>query len=273
MMEPFQIDRKDGIKFTIPEWKGILAGFTTKNGGVSKTEFASLNLGLHVHDEREAVVENRELLAESLSFPLYKWVFADQIHSNHIEKITDAHIGKGTEYYSDSIAKADGLYTSGKGIMLALCYADCVPLYFYAPTKGLIGAAHAGWKGSVSDIGGKMVQKWEEDEGVSPNEVKVVIGPSIGSCCYVVDDYVKNFVDQIVSEISSKPYDEISTGQYTLDLKQLNKLLLLRAGIKEENIFISQLCTSCEKDYFFSHRRDKGKTGRMLSYIGFQEEI
>lgn len=272
MFEPFEINGEDRLAFTIVDWKELVTGFTTKNGGVSKGEFVSLNLGLHVHDERETVVRNRELVAKSLSFPLRKWVFADQIHSNHIEKVTCDDLGKGTEYYEECIAKADGLYTDEKGIMLALCYADCVPLYFYAPTKGLIGAAHAGWKGSVSDIAGNMVRQWTKNENVHPDEIKVAIGPSIGACCYVVDDYVKDFVDHIIAEIDSKPYVEVSTGQYTLNLKKLNKLLLLQAGIKEENILVSQFCTSCEKEHFFSHRRDQGKTGRMLSYIGFKEE-
>ncbi|MGM7720286.1 peptidoglycan editing factor PgeF [Metabacillus sp. Hm71] len=272
--EPFQ--QKDTAFLSLPQWdnliKGLTVGFTTKSGGVSSDAYSTLNLGLHVQDQPEKVVQNREILASKLSFPTKNWVFAEQIHSTHIEKVSIQDRGRGLTAYKDGLSGSDGLYTKDDGVMLSLCFADCVPLYFIAPEKHLIGLAHAGWKGTVNDIGGEMVRKWINEEDADPKNIKVAIGPAIGHCCYIVDDKVISAINKIVIKKYSVPYRSVSDGQYTLDLKQLNKYLLLESGVKEENITISQQCTSCENDLFFSHRRDAGKTGRMLSFIGINKE-
>lgn len=267
--EPFKL--RDTTHMSLAKWedqiKGITAGFSTKVGGVSKDHFSSLNLGLHVQDQTSLVLENRDILAKSINSPLNKWVFAEQIHSTYIKKVSTFDCGKGLSSYKDGVANCDGLYTSDKEIVLSLCFADCVPLYFFAPEKPLVGIAHAGWRGTVSDIGGDMVRKWQAIEGIHPKDVKVAIGPSIGSCCYVVDENVITQIDITRINNYSIPFCSVSKGQYKLDLKSLNKYYLMEAGIKEENISISQLCTSCEGELFFSHRRDDGMTGRMLGFI------
>jgi YfiH family protein len=272
--ESFQL--KDTTYLSLSHWEelveGLTVGFSSKNGGVSRESFSTLNLGLHVNDQLQTVVKNREILARRTSFPINNWVFAEQTHSNQIEKVTKQDCGRGLISYKDGLANCDGLYTSENGVMLSLCFADCVPLYFIAPKRPLIGVAHAGWKGTVSDIGGNMVRTWEKFEGVNPNDIKVAIGPSIGSCCYIVDERVISAINKNVIKHYPIPYSILSEGQYKLDLKQLNKCLLLEAGVKEQNMTISQYCTSCEKDLYFSHRRDEGKTGRMLSFIGINEE-
>ncbi|MBZ5748695.1 peptidoglycan editing factor PgeF [Metabacillus rhizolycopersici] len=273
-VEPFK--QKETTFLSLTHWEGLLkdltVGFTTKNGGVSSEEFSTLNLGLHVHDQTQNVVNNREILARKSSFSIENWVFAEQIHSTHIEKVTHKERGKGLHSYDEGLSKSDGLYTNESGVMLALCFADCVPLYFIAPNESLIGVAHAGWKGTVNDIAGEMIGRWKNDEGVNPHDVKVTIGPAIGPCCYVVDQRVISSINKDAIKHYPLPYSTVSEGQYKLDLKSLNKYLLLNAGVKEENITISQHCTSCENDTFFSHRRDGGKTGRMLSFIGINKE-
>lgn len=255
-----------------PVWKEInrelMIGFTTKNGGVSKGDFQSLNLGLHVKDNQDDVIANRSHLAETVEVPLENWVCADQVHDNRIYKVNGSDRGRGILTYDSAISKTDGLYTDEHNLMLALCYADCVPLYFYERNKNLIGTAHAGWKGSVKDIGGKMIETWLKEEAADIDAVYAIIGPSIGACCYVVDNYVIEQVNNALGACEVLPYHRVSDGQYSLDLKQLNKQLLLKAGLKESRILTSSLCTSCESDLFFSHRRDKGSTGRMFSFIG-----
>ena len=180
--------------------------------------------------------------------------------------------GIGAKEYETSFKKTDGFYTSDKNILLTLMYADCVPIFFYAPTSGFIGVAHAGWKGTVGEIAPKMVSALQS-EGVPLNEILVVIGPSICQNCYVVDDKVIDNVQKLLEEYDEKPYNLISEGQYQLDLKQLNMLLLEKAGIPKSHIEISTYCTSCHDDIFFSHRRDKGHTGRLMSFIGWKEDI
>jgi polyphenol oxidase len=250
----------------------IIAGFTTKLGGQSEQPFDSLNLGLHVHDDALRVRLNRQKVADLLSFPLSQWVCAEQIHGNHIEKVTNEHKGKGVFSYSDGVQGADGLYTTEKNILLVLCYADCVPIYFFAPKHQIIGAAHAGWRGTVRNICGKMIEIWRTKENINPEDIYVAIGPSIGSCCYIVDDKVIDQLREVLLQKEEAPFKNVSKGQYALDLKQANKQLLLQSGIPEHNIEISSYCTSCDDELFFSHRRDKGKTGRMISFIGLKED-
>ncbi|WP_273125396.1 peptidoglycan editing factor PgeF [Bacillus weihaiensis] len=267
--EPFK--QVDESFLAIQEWSDpvsyVTIGFTTRQGGYSDENFSTMNLGLHVKDDTNTVIKNREKIASSTPLSLSNWVFAEQTHSNHIKKVTSQDTGKGIHSYDKGVLDCDGLYTNEKGIMLSLCFADCVPLYFFSAEKKCIGLAHAGWQGTVKDISGEMIKQWQL-EGIEPQSVKVAIGPSIEACCYVVDDRVISAINELSLPRDHMSYEMISQGQYKLDLKQLNKNLLIRAGVKEENILTSNYCTSCDADKFFSHRRDHGKTGRMLSFIG-----
>ncbi|UOY93720.1 peptidoglycan editing factor PgeF [Ectobacillus sp. JY-23] len=264
--DPFQY--KAGVLY-VAEWEAVTAGFTTREKGVSTIPYASLNLGLHVEDRQEDVHENRRLLARKLHFPMRTWICSEQTHENVVQKVTKQDCGKGVYEYRESIAGTDGIYTNESDVLLTSCYADCVPLYFYAPSYHLIGLAHAGWKGTVKEIACNMIHKWTQEEGVPLTDIHVAIGPSIGNCCYVVDNRVMDAVKKVVTYEPK----QVEKGQYQIDLKTINRLLCLQCGIPEENIITSSYCTSCEEKLFFSHRRDRGKTGRMMSFIGFREGI
>ncbi|WP_307894311.1 peptidoglycan editing factor PgeF [Bacillus swezeyi] len=274
--KPFRLDAPSML--LIEDWNqtaetggAITAGFTTKNGGESKPPFQSLNTGLHVQDDEQHVTHNREEIADILQTDLNDWVFADQTHEDRIQKVTDEHRGKGALQYGTALAATDGLYTDRYNIFLALCFADCVPVYFYDPVRSLVGIAHAGWKGTVKGIAGKMVDTWISREGSNPADIHAVIGPSIGACCYIVDDHVINKVRNLPLQQEDKAFLPIKEGEYRLELKEVNRQLLLHAGIPNDQIKVSSLCTSCEHSLFFSHRRDQGKTGRMMSFIGVKE--
>ncbi|WP_342430524.1 peptidoglycan editing factor PgeF [Neobacillus sp. FSL H8-0543] len=271
-MEPFVLNNR--TFFSIESWgklfPRLVAGISTKNGGDSKGDFETLNLGFHVGDVKDTVCSNRNTLSKHLQFPLDHWVGAEQTHDIVIRKVTRSDRGKGSNSYSNAFKGTDGFYTKEEGILLTLCYADCVPLYFISPKLGMIGAAHAGWKGTVNEIARHMVEAWS-CEGVEADSIFVAIGPSICDKCYIVNDYVINFVENTLVDADKKPYNLVGDGQYTLDLRELNKLILMKAGVPEGNILTTSLCTSCDDNEFFSHRRDKGKTGRMLSYIGWKE--
>jgi len=273
--EPFIIDDNQDILY-LRGWNDIdnkvMAGFTTRIGGVSHTPFDTFNLGLHVKDNITDVITNRETLAKRLRFPLSQWVCAEQIHDKKVVKVTKKHVGLGVYNYEQGITGTDGIYTDNSNILLTLCFADCVPIYFFDPVKRLIGLAHAGWQGSVKNIASEIIQKWVINENVDPTNIKVVIGPSISECCYIVDDKVIEAAREALNNTTTDHYyTEVSKGQYRLDLKTLNKLLLIENGVSPSNIEVSSYCTSCESK-FFSHRRDKGKTGRMLSFIGLKED-
>jgi polyphenol oxidase len=271
-MEPFIMDNQSyfSIKNWMNQFPGLVAGITTKNGGNSTGFFENLNMGFHVGDLHESVCSNRDKLANLLHFPLKHWVGAEQTHDTLIKKVMKTDRGNGADSYENAFKGTDGFYTNKEGILLTLCYADCVPLFFVSPNYRMIGAAHAGWKGTVNEIARKMIEKWEE-EGIPAHQIFVTIGPSICEKCYIVNDYVINFVENTLVDVEKKPYNLIKEGQYELDLRKLNKMILLKAGVPEKNIQTSQLCSSCHQSEFFSHRRDHGKTGRMLSYIGWKE--
>ena len=229
-----------------------------------------MNTGLHVGDDASSVQMNRQVIADAAAVPLSDWVFADQTHEDRILKVTKEQRGRGSLHYHEALPGTDGLYTSETNMMLALCFADCVPLYFLAPQNGLMERLMPAGKEPSSKLVQKMVDVWVSQEGAKADHIQVVIGPSIGSCCYIIDDVVMDQVKQLPFS-TEDVYSEISPGQYKIDLKTLNKNVLLHAGIKEENIHVSSMCTSCNDQLFFSHRRDQGKTGRMMSFVGFKE--
>ncbi|NMH72247.1 peptidoglycan editing factor PgeF [Bacillus sp. RO2] len=272
MTEPFVLEKEQTL--SLPEWKGnasnLIVGFTTKNGGVSEGQFSTLNMGLHVNDSVDAVCQNKEILASRLNIPTKNWVGCDQTHEDKIIKVNSHDKGKGVYSYSTALAGTDGIYTDSENILLTLCFADCVPLYFYSKEHSLVGIAHAGWKGTVKNIAGNMINRWMED-GVNIDTIQVAIGPAISAQAYIVDDHVVNRVMDALPDVEKGTYmKEVSRGQYALDLKKVNFELLLKAGVKERNILCSSFCTSSNESLFFSHRRDKGKTGRMMSFIGLK---
>ncbi|GKU82392.1 peptidoglycan editing factor PgeF [Niallia sp. NCCP-28] len=271
-MEPFILQDKE--YFTIKSWcekhPQLAAGFSTKNGGLSEGDLASLNIAFHVNDAEETVRKNRRILADKLHFPMDNWVSAEQTHKITIKEAAKADKGKGAYNYESAVPDTDGFFTLEKGVLLTLCYADCVPLYFFHPKTGAIGIAHAGWKGTVLGIAKEMIEVFRS-HGIDSKEVQIVIGPSITEQHYIVDSKVIGEVDKIIKG-AIKPYKLVSPGQYQLNLQQLNRQILVDAGAKEEYIQITGYCTSKDEDYFFSHRRDRGKTGRMMSFIGWRED-
>jgi YfiH family protein len=271
VMEPFVL--KNQSYYTIKSWMsqfpGLVTGMTTKHGGASTGEFESLNLGFHVGDNRSQVCSNREKLSELLEFPLGHWVGAEQTHGVHLKKVSKEDRGNGSNSYENSIKDTDGFYTNEEGILLSLCFADCVPLFFIAPEFRMIGIAHAGWKGTVGQIAKEMIHAWGK-EGIRPEQISVVIGPSICEKCYIVDKRVIKLVENTLVGVEKLPYNLISDGQYSLDLREVNRQILLKSGVPETNILITGFCSSCDVE-FFSHRRDQGRTGRMLTFIGWKE--
>jgi polyphenol oxidase len=271
-MEPFI--QKNNSYYSITEWTNqypeLVVGFTTKHGGVSKAPFETLNFGFHVGDDNQAVYQNRLVLSKEINFPLHSWVGAEQTHQTKIRKITKTDSGKGSTSYEDSFKATDGFYTSDSGVLLTLAFADCVPLYFFAQKKRLIGVAHAGWKGTVSGIGPEMITAFQQ-EGVQASDVHVVIGPSICGNCYVVDNRVISLLQNKLEGVEEKPYNLIKDNQYKLNLREANRQMLMASGVQEHQISVTQLCTSCHNDQFYSHRKENGQTGRMISFMGWKE--
>ncbi|MDX6152394.1 peptidoglycan editing factor PgeF [Marinococcus sp. PL1-022] len=263
--EPFHL-LTNGILELQMNSKAAAAGFTTRVNGEGKPPYESRNTALHVGEDRNVTINNRLITAEHIGRPLSTWTAEEQVHGSRIVEVSRSDAGKGSEQRETSVAEADGMITESKEVTLVSFYADCVPLFFYAESVAMAGLAHAGWKGTAADIGAEMIRAFA-DKGVPPEQIYVAIGPAISGANYEVDETVLSAFKSQLDFSSGEPWVEKADGRYALDLKTANRLLLEQAGIPPERIAVSGYCTYAEEDLFFSHRRDNGKTGRMMSYI------
>lgn len=282
-MEPFNHmqSAKGPSLFLLSEWNErfdqLTAGFTGREGGLSKASWASLNMGLHVGDRDEDVIANRQILTEAVEWPFESWTCAEQVHGNRVFQVTEAERGRGRASLDDVIAGCDAIMTDVPNVLLASFYADCVPLFFYDPEHRAAALAHAGWKGTVQQIASETIQAMAKAYGSNPQTLAAAIGPSIGSCCYEVDGVVIAKVKQLIDELNLGD-DRVETmmklsenGKANLNLKEINRQIMIKAGILPIHIEITQWCTGCRRDLFYSHRKEGGTTGRMASWIGIRE--
>jgi YfiH family protein len=230
---------------------GATAVFSTRLGGVSRAPFDSLNLGIFTEDERDAVIENRSRLAAALGFASGDIAIARQVHG---AELVTHDVPQTPSPFADpgcAIAEADGHVTSQLSLPLLVFVADCVPVALAGP--GGVAMLHCGRRGLAAGIVGRGV------EAVGATEA--AIGPAIGPCCYEVGEEVLNDFAGLGPGVAS--------GRM-LDLPEATRQLLDKAGV--ERIESSDLCTSCEPELFFSHRRDAGRTGRQAGLVWRDEE-
>lgn len=281
-MEPFVLDNEIMPLFRLEPWMEhakIRAGFTSRQGGVGKAPYDSLNCAFHVGDEPKDVISNRRRLAESLGFLPESWTCGEQTHGVNIALVTHKDRGRGSLDRASAFSDTDGLITDVPGVLLTSFYADCVPLYFYDPMHSVVGLAHAGWKGTVAEIAAAMVGEMGRQYGTRPQDILAAIGPSIGDCCYEVNNQVmdhvypleKSFVEETGHTPSLYRKSEANTDKTMLNLKELNRRIMIKAGILPTHIECTTWCTSCNPDLFFSYRKENGVTGRMTSWIGIKE--
>ncbi|MBO9598229.1 MAG: peptidoglycan editing factor PgeF [Cohnella sp.] len=271
-MEPFRLreDDSDAALLMLQSWcasEGITAGFTTRRAN---------NTALHVGDDPAIVVANRKRIAERLGWSFDAWTCAEQVHGNEVRIITRDNAGSGRYDRDSAILHTDALISNEPDILLVMFYADCVPLYFYDPVTRSIGLAHAGWKGTVADIAARTVEKMRAAFGAEPANIRAAIGPSIGGCCYEVDEAVLRHVRPILDTMPDVGSDRLvepivvpsQDGRARLDLKLLNRHLMIKAGILPSSIEMTSWCTGCSTDLLYSHRSEQGNTGRMMSWLG-----
>ena len=262
----FEIINKNGVcygTFKIFNDLGFINAFSCRNNGDSIIVPNELNLALHVSDENTLVKANRMKLANALGINPLTFTTCEQVHGNKIAIVTKDLIGKGATDFVDVIKDVDGLVTKIKGTPLLFFFADCVPIILADKNTRAIALVHAGWRGSVSGIVQNAVKTMQKEFNTQPKDILAGIGPSIGQCCYEVDEVVINNI-QNNYELC---YKQNLNGKYQLDLWQLNKMQLQEIGVFSENIFCANICTSCHNDLFFSYRSEHGKTGRLGAVI------
>lgn len=251
----------------------VIAGVTTRHGGVSEGPYATLNMSYFLGDREDNVRENRKRLSDAAHMNLARMTGAVQVHKTNIAVVTEELAGSGALSGDTAIPDTDGLVTDLSDTPLTLLFADCTPLLFYDPAHHVIGAAHGGWRGTAGNIGGKMVSLMEEKWRTNPEDIVAGIGPAIGPDSFEVGEEVEEVFRNLFRE-ENIPWNgsysrKGNPGKAYLDLPLINKELLIKAGVREENIEMAGIDTMTSPD-FFSYRRDKGKCGRHMAFIAMK---
>lgn len=253
--------KKGTLEYLTAEGITVPHAFTTRCGGVSTGAQSSLNLALRTDDTMENVEENLRILGSGVGFDPEKIVMTYQIHSDIVRVVTEKdHLGLCHRDYP----KCDALVTNTPGVSLLVFTADCTPLLFHDPVTGAVGAAHAGWRGTVQGIGAKVVQAMADNFGAKPENIRAAIGPNIGQCHFETDaDVPQAMCAAFGAEV--EPFIEKRGEKYHLDLKQINAMILRRQGVR--HIEISDACTYCSCQRFWSHRATSGNRGSQGAVI------
>lgn len=227
----------------------IFSGFTTRQGGVSLPPYDSLNLGFKTSDKQVAVEENHRIPYVFLGIKYQDSAFMEQVHGSTVKVVVSGGTYQGT----------DGMVTAGSGILLCVKCADCIPLLLFDTEHMAIGVVHCGWKPVVSGIAEKTIEIMTENFGSRPEKIKAAAGPSAGPCCYEVrNDVAERLMQESVIRRS---------GRMFADLRHELYKRLLGCGLSENNMETINQCTICSERLFYSYRRDRNKSGRMLGYI------
>jgi polyphenol oxidase len=232
----------------------IQHAFLTRQGGVSLPSYDSLNLSDKNGDQKEFVSKNENIIAKAFGFDPSRLILLDQMHQDKILLL------KEPVTTPPAPLEYDALVTNSPNTSLAILTADCLPIFVVDSKKKVVAAVHAGRQGTTLHITAKVLIKMEEEFGCSSRDLLIALGPSIGVCCYEIDERV--FHPEWEPFSTSK-----GTGRWMVDLAQINIAQMKKEGIKEEQISWIDLCTHCHRDLFFSYRRE-GRTGRQLSFIG-----
>jgi len=237
------------------EW--VQHGFLTRKGGISSSPFDTLNLSKNNGDHDQCVLRNKNLIATTFEFDPNQLILLHQVHQDRIFLV------KEPNHQLPSILEYDAMITNVPDTYLGILTADCVPIFMVDQKKKIIAAAHAGRKGTELHITAKVLKTLKEELGCSPEDLLIALGPSIGFCCYEIDE--------MVFSPEWEPFSiSVGDGKRMLDLARINIAQIEKEGVKEEQIFWIDLCTGCHQDLFFSNRKER-QTGRQLSFIGIME--
>jgi len=238
----------------------VTHAFCTRRGGVSTGPYSSLNLGFLAGDRADDVRRNQTLVEEAFGIPDGRLILMRQIHGNRI-RVLD-----GDEPLPEGLPECDGLITGRPEVALGIRTADCMPIFFVDRVRRVIGAAHAGWRGTARGIAAAMVETFAGRFSSRREDLLAIIGPAIGPCCYQVDAPVfEAFSAMPGADLFLRPCQ--LKGRWMLDLALANRLQIGEAGVPSENIYTSGLCTSCRQDLFFSHRAAGGRAGRQINLL------
>lgn len=257
--------KNGSLEYLIAEGISVPHCFTTRHGGVSTGFRSSMNLAVSRGDSEENVRENLRILTSALGMEMDKLVLTRQIHSDIVRVVTESDCAG--PFHRD-YPECDALVTNTPGVALLVFTADCTPLLLHDPVTGAVGAAHAGWRGTAKGIGARVVEAMVENFGSRPEDIRAAIGPNVGMCHFETDTDVPDaMIEAFGDEVNA--YIEKKGQKYYLDLKAVNAMVLRRAGVR--HIEVSDACTMCQPDRFWSHRVTKGDRGSQGAIIQCRE--
>ena len=257
---------KNGLRyyqFDIFEGQPLFHAVLSRQGGFSQAPFDSLNTGGTVGDDPDAVLKNHQKVYETFGYPFDSRFDVWQVHGKDVI-CTDAPREPGTLH-----TKADGILTQNPSVTLFMRFADCVPILFYDPTKKVIGIAHAGWQGTYKQVARETVEKMMACYDSRPADILAAIGPSICQHCYEVGQEPLDAFKQSFGDEHAQRYFQERDGSLYLDLWQANRDVLLAAGVTQ--IETAGLCTAEHLDDWYSHRAEKGQTGRFAVLMAIDD--
>ena len=248
----------------LEETGAVKHGFSTKLGGVSTGSCATMNISTTRGDDPEAVAENRRRIGAAIGVRPEDMTYTHQTHTTNVAVVRAEDRGR-------RFLETDGMVTNVPGICLVTFYADCVPLFLVDPVKKAIGLSHSGWRGTVGKMGKVTVQALMREYGSRPEDIVAAIGPSICQDCYEVsEDVIDRFRDSFNEAVWPKLFYRKENGKYQLDLWRANEEVFLEAGIRKENLAVTNLCTHCNQEVLFSHRATGEKRGNLSAFLALK---
>lgn len=238
-------------------------GFSARGGGVSEGVLRSLNLGIHRGDARENVEENYRIFGAAAGFDPGTLVFTRQTHTDIVMRVGRENCGEGLR--REVLPERDGTVTNEEGVTLVCFSADCTPVLLHDPVTHAIAAVHSGWRGTAAGIVRRAVEKMTAEFGTEPENLEAAIGPCIGKCCFETDRDVPDAMFAALGDAAAPAVEADGNGKYHVDLKELNRIWLARAGVAK--IDVCPACTACEPDRFWSHRRAGNARGSLAAVI------
>jgi polyphenol oxidase len=262
----FRIKQKKSVKYlacTAAEGVDFMIhAFCTRQGGVSEGCFTSLNVSAREGDGKDQVRQNFGRIATAFGISPSQFLLVNQVHRDGVWVIDTPLPPPAIE----SPPAYDALVTDRPGLALCIKTADCVPIFLQDPVRRVVGAIHAGWKGTAMQIVEKAVKEMVRQFNCRAEDLEAYIGPAIGPCCYEIDAGVYRAMDHH-PERDSFFIAGIQAGKWLLNLPLANRHQLIHAGLLPEHIRAADLCTACHPELFFSHRAQSGDTGRQLNFI------
>ncbi len=273
--EPHLIEKTEkGVTWlsfpALDETNLVKHAFSTRMGGVSKAPFDTMNFSFTRGDDPDDVRENYRRMANALEVDINKMIVTWQTHTTNVRLVSETDFGKGVLRDRD-YRDVDGLITNIPGVTLVTFFADCVPLYFVDTKRHAIGLSHSGWRGTVNRMGKVTLERMKEAFGTEPQDVIACVGPSICQDCYEVGPEV---IEQFKHAFDLRHHDVLfykkPNGKYQLNLWEANRIVLHEAGVPMEQISVTDICTYCNPELLFSHRRTAEKRGNLCAFMALR---